>query len=65
LKPGDVILSVNDQPVEGLAQMFRKVWSMGQAGVAVPMRVLREREKLEKVVKSDDRAAFQRIGTVQ
>jgi S1-C subfamily serine protease len=65
LKPGDVILSVNDQPVEGLAQMFRKVWSIGNAGVDIPLRVMREEERLDKVVQSDDRAAFQRIGTVQ
>ena len=65
LKPGDVILSVADQPVSGLANMFRKVWNLGQAGVAVPLGVLREEKKLDKVVKSDDRATFQRIGTLQ
>jgi S1-C subfamily serine protease len=65
LKPGDVILSVDDQPVVGLAQMFRKVWSIGDAGVAVPLRVMREEQPLDKIVQSDDRAAFQRIGTVQ
>ena len=65
LKPGDVILSVDDQPVSGLANMFRKVWNLGQAGVSVPLGVLREREKIDKVVKSDDRAIFQRIGTLQ
>ena len=65
LKPGDVILSVADQPVAGLANMFRKVWNLGEAGVPVPLGVLRETEKLDKVVKSDDRALFQRIGTLQ
>lgn len=65
LKPGDVILSVNEQPVESLANMFREVWSIGQAGVDVPLRVMRDATKLEKVVKSDDRASFQRIGTLQ
>lgn len=65
LKPGDVILSVDDEPVTSLANMFRKVWNLGQAGVAVPLAVLREKEKLEKVVKSDDRAMFQRMGRLQ
>jgi S1-C subfamily serine protease len=65
LKPGDVILSVDDQPVAGLANMFRTVWNLGQAGVAVPLGVLRESEKLKKVVKSNDRALFQRMGTLQ
>jgi len=65
LKPGDGILSVNDQPVAGLANMFREVWRIGHAGVDVPLGVLRDTEKIEKVVKSDDRASFQRIGTLQ
>jgi S1-C subfamily serine protease len=65
LKPGDLILSVNDQPVTGLANMFREVWNLGSAGVEVPISVLRETEKIRKIVASDDRAGFQRIGTVQ
>lgn len=65
LKPGDVILSVADQPVSGLANMFRTVWNLGQAGVEVPLRVMRESERIEKVVRSDDRAIFQRTGTLQ
>lgn len=65
LKPGDVILRVNNTPVSGLADMFRQVWRLGSAGVAVPISVLRDSETLEKVVESDDRAIFQRIGTVQ
>jgi S1-C subfamily serine protease len=65
LKPGDIILSVNEQPVESLANMFREVWRIGQAGVDVPLGVLRDTKKLDKVVKSDDRASFQRIGTLQ
>jgi S1-C subfamily serine protease len=65
LKPGDVILSVADQPVDGLANMFRKVWNLGQAGVPVPLGVMRESKRLDKVVKSDDRVIFQRTGTLQ
>jgi S1-C subfamily serine protease len=56
---------VNDQPVSGLANMFRRVWRMGEAGVDVPLAVLRDEEQIDKVVKSDDRASFQRIGTLQ
>jgi S1-C subfamily serine protease len=65
LRPGDVILSVADQPVSGLANMFRRVWNLGEAGVEVPLGVLRETEKLDTVVRSDDRAVFQRTGTLQ
>lgn len=65
LKPGDVILSVDDAPVTGLANMFRQVWNLGQAGVEVPISVLRDQEQIDKIVESDDRAIFQRTGTVQ
>jgi S1-C subfamily serine protease len=65
LRPGDVIIRINDTPVTGLANMFRSVWSIGSAGVEVPISVLRESETIDKVVESDDRAIFQRIGTVQ
>ena len=65
LKPGDLIVSVGDEPVTGLANMFRRVWNMGAAGVEVPISVRRESRTLRKVVESDDRAGFQRIGTVQ
>jgi S1-C subfamily serine protease len=65
LKPGDVIVRVNDAPVSSLADMFRQVWKLGSAGVEVPISVLRESETLDAVVESDDRAIFQRIGTVQ
>lgn len=65
LKPGDVILRVDDAPVTGLANMFRKVWNLGEAGVEVPISVLRDQERLDKVVESDDRVIFQRTGTVQ
>jgi len=65
LKPGDIILRVDDMPVAGLANMFRKVWNLGNAGVNVPISVRRDAETIDKVVESDDRATYQRIGTVQ
>jgi len=65
LKPGDVILRVGDEPVSSLASMFRRVWKLGDAGVEVPISVLRDSKTLHKIVESDDRAGFQRIGTVQ
>ena len=33
LRPGDVIVGIDDEPVAGLANMFRRVWSLGSAGV--------------------------------
>jgi S1-C subfamily serine protease len=58
LKPGDLIVSVNRQPVSSLADFFRKVWAIGPAGVEVPLVVQREGERVEARVKSGDRDAF-------
>jgi S1-C subfamily serine protease len=65
LRPGDVIVGIDDEPVAGLANMFRRVWSLGSAGVDVPLNVLRNAEKMELRVRSGDRAGFQRKGTLQ
>jgi S1-C subfamily serine protease len=65
LRPGDVIVGIDDEPVAGLANMFRRVWSLGSAGVEVPINVLRNAEKVELLVRSGDRVGFQRKGTLQ
>jgi S1-C subfamily serine protease len=65
LRAGDVILRVDDAPVDDLANMFRAIWSLGSAGVDIPMSILRDSRRIEKIVHSADRVAFQRIGTVQ
>jgi S1-C subfamily serine protease len=65
LRPGDVIVSVDDEPVAGLANMFRQMWSLGSAGVEVPLRIVRNTEKMDLRVRSGDRAGFQRKGTLQ
>ena len=65
LRPGDVIVGIDDAPVLGLANMFRRVWSLGAAGVDVPLNVLRNDEKMQLKVRSGDRVGFQRKGTLQ
>ncbi|HVS22705.1 MAG TPA: S1C family serine protease, partial [Gammaproteobacteria bacterium] len=64
LRPGDVIVGIDDEPVVGLANMFRRVWSLGSAGVDVPLNVLRNTERMQLNVRSGDRAGFQRKGTL-
>src|SRR5882757_8367747 len=65
LRPGDVIVGIDDEPVNGLANMFRLMWSLGSAGVDVPLNVLRNAERMQLKVRSGDRAGFQRKGTLQ
>ena len=58
LKPGDVVLQVGGAEVHNLAGFFRKVWSLGEAGVDVPLIVNRKGRTLEVSVQSGDRRKF-------
>jgi len=40
IKPGDIILAVDKQGIQGMADFYRKVWALGKAGVDVPLRIL-------------------------
>ena len=55
LQVGDVILSAAGEPVEGLAQLYRSVWRLGDAGVKVPFRVGRSGRPYEVSLESSDR----------
>jgi S1-C subfamily serine protease len=58
LKTGDVILAVKGENVTTLASFYRKVWSLGQAGVEVPLTLYREGVTFDVRVNSSDRAKF-------
>jgi S1-C subfamily serine protease len=56
LKAGDVILAVNGEKIAGQAQFYRKLWSLGAAGVDVPLTVYHEGVTFDVVLASTDRA---------
>jgi len=58
LRQGDVVLEVGGSEVTGLANLFRKIWSLGEAGVEVPMTVARDGTSIELRVASGDRNKF-------
>ena len=58
LKTGDVVLEVAGESVTTLAQFYRKVWSLGPAGVEVPLTLYRDGVTFEVAVNSSDRAKF-------
>lgn len=58
LKPGDLVQSVAGEPVASLADFFRKVWSLGPAGVSVPIVVSRDGETIDARITSGDRELF-------
>lgn len=57
IRPGDVLLGVAGARFSDLASFFRKVWSLGQAGVDVPLTIWREGDIFDVHVASGDRAA--------
>jgi S1-C subfamily serine protease len=58
LKEGDIVQSVGGTKINGLAGLFRTVWSMGKAGVEVPMTVVRDGRPVDLTVTSGDRNRF-------
>lgn len=58
VRGGDVILRVGGKDVRQLSTFFRSVWSLGEAGVDVPLRINRSGRILEVVVESGDRREF-------
>src|SRR6267142_163452 len=42
VQAGDIVVEVSGARVGGLADLFRKIWSVGPAGVEVPMTLARE-----------------------
>ncbi|NNL75046.1 MAG: serine protease [Desulfobacterales bacterium] len=60
IKSGDIILAVNNHPVQGMADFYRKVWVMGEAGVDVPLSILQGAQIRDIVVQSTTRNQFRR-----
>jgi S1-C subfamily serine protease len=58
LKPGDMILAVDGKEVNGLADFYRKVWALGNAGIDVPLSLLQGIRIRDIKVRSIDRHQF-------
>src|SRR5207249_1081824 len=56
LKTGDVILAVNGDKITSQTGFYRKLWSLGAAGVDVPLTVYHEGVTFDVVLSSTDRA---------
>lgn len=65
LRQGDVISSVRDLAVEGLADFYRKLWSSGPAGTEIPIEVVRDDRAIWLRVKSADRGDYLRKPQIQ
>jgi S1-C subfamily serine protease len=58
VRPGDLVLEVASERASTLADLFRKVWRLGAAGVEVPLTLGREGALVRLRVRSADRNDF-------
>lgn len=61
IAPGDVLLEVDGSEVPSMAQLFRAVWSQGQPGAAIPLRILRGTKVVDVTITSGDRYQYLRL----
>ncbi|MGH6916782.1 MAG: S1C family serine protease, partial [Geminicoccaceae bacterium] len=61
IEPNDMILGIDGVPVGGLSDLYRKLWSRGDAGIAVPLDVLQGIEVKPVTVESADRYRYLRL----
>jgi S1-C subfamily serine protease len=60
VREGDLLLEAGGRRVHSLAEFYRRIWSLGPAGVDVPLVVAREGALLRPVLRSADRNDFLR-----
>ena len=61
VRPGDVLVSVNDEDIPDLAGLWRRVWASGSAGATVRLVVTREGATRRINVRSADRTTFLKV----
>ena len=58
IEAGDLILEIAGRPVNELVEMYRYIWASGDAGVDVPMEILRDGETMQVQVRSASRSDY-------
>lgn len=61
IEEGEIVAAVAGEPVTGLADFYRKLWALGDAGVEVPLTVEGPDGTRQLTVKSADRYDFLRL----
>jgi S1-C subfamily serine protease len=65
IEAGDIVLAVSGRKVQDLADFYRRLWSSGEPGVEVTLKVLKGAEVVDVKVRSIDRAdTFRRKPTI-
>jgi len=61
LRRGDVIHAVSGDRTRTIAELYRKLWSLGTAGIEVPLSVRRGEASREVTVRSGDRYRYLKL----
>lgn len=64
VETGDIVVALADERPKTLADMWRRIWSLGPAGVEVSMLVERQNRVLAVTIESADRLVFTRAKVV-
>ncbi|MGH2393438.1 MAG: S1C family serine protease, partial [Candidatus Limnocylindria bacterium] len=60
MRPGDVVVTLGGQVIKGQAEFYTRLWARGEAGVEVPLEVLRDGRIQSVTIKSIDRERYYR-----
>jgi len=58
VRTGDIILAIGSDAVHSQADFYRKLWSRGEAGSDIPLRILQGSDVREVTVRSMDRLEY-------
>lgn len=61
IRKGDAVLGVGETPVREMDRFFKLIWKLGEIGVDVPLKILRDGEVVDITVKSGDRMKWLRM----
>ena len=61
VRVGDLVLGVGGKPIDNLADFYRAIWALGEAGVSVPLNVLQGTRTSDITVRSVDRFKFLKL----
>ena len=58
IEAGDLVVRVDAGAVSDLADLYQRVWQMGESGVDIPLTLVRRGASIEVSVESADRYDF-------
>ena len=61
IRAGDVLLSVEGEPVAGMGDMYRRIWGTGDAGADIRLGFQRDGDAFDLVVRSGDRYNYLKL----